>query len=381
MSFPATDCELRTDLTFRNRSIPAHHREYSIIEELPIDMITDFVVSDSLHLLHLGVMKKCLLLWLHGSQKFEYKWSQNDIANLNILLKNCDKEIPTDIHRSVRDINCIKFWKGTEFRTFLCYVGVVVLQQVLRTEEYEHFLHLFCAVTLCSHNEYLQNIEIAEELFNEYIENYINLYGIDAIGSNVHNLSHIVNDVRRFGNLSNIETYMYENTLFSLKLRLRNCNRPLEQISRRIEELNLDFRNPIDINYEQNNITFTPDVKYPFKNDNTNHLFYSYISLGTDSFLCSRKWGDKWFLTKDDNIVEFLFSVKQNEKYFLNGLPLKNKTNFFVTPFSSHIINIYLADSDKLEARYYSIEDVKAKMVCLSYKNQFVLLPLLHTLK
>lgn len=49
---------LRTDENFRNRLTPEHHRELSILEELPIDMIIVFVIADQLHLLHLGVMKR-----------------------------------------------------------------------------------------------------------------------------------------------------------------------------------------------------------------------------------------------------------------------------------------------------------------------------------
>lgn len=50
--------ELRTDLNFRNRYQPEHHRTYSILEELPIDMVRAFPTSDPLHLLDLGLMKR-----------------------------------------------------------------------------------------------------------------------------------------------------------------------------------------------------------------------------------------------------------------------------------------------------------------------------------
>lgn len=58
MSFVHDGCELRTDQSFRQRTYPNHHKEWSMIERLPIDMIHDFVTSDPLHLLELGVMKK-----------------------------------------------------------------------------------------------------------------------------------------------------------------------------------------------------------------------------------------------------------------------------------------------------------------------------------
>lgn len=55
MSFPRIDCELRTDESFRTRKDPDHHKfDWRCIEKLPIDMVEDFPIADSLHLLDLG---------------------------------------------------------------------------------------------------------------------------------------------------------------------------------------------------------------------------------------------------------------------------------------------------------------------------------------
>lgn len=65
MSFPRIavsnqerEKELRTDERFRNRFQPQHHKEYSILEELPIDMVRGFPTSDALHLFDLGITKR-----------------------------------------------------------------------------------------------------------------------------------------------------------------------------------------------------------------------------------------------------------------------------------------------------------------------------------
>lgn len=52
------EMELRTDERFRNRFQSQHHKEYSILEELPIDMVRDFIISDALHLFDLGIVKR-----------------------------------------------------------------------------------------------------------------------------------------------------------------------------------------------------------------------------------------------------------------------------------------------------------------------------------
>lgn len=380
MSFPRINAERRTDHSFRHRENPEHHREVSILEEIPLDMINDFCTSDSLHLLHLGIMKKCIFRWKDGLDKFQFKWTDQDISKINSSLTNCNSYMPSDMHRSVRNLNCINFWKGTEFRVMLDYLGIVVFKSTLREQEYNHFLKLFCAVILCSNDKFSKYLDIAKILFDQYIEEYIDLYGISTISSNVHNLSHIVDDVKHFGNLTKIDAYMFENALYQLKLKLRTCNRPLEQIAKRIAELNLDFRSPMK--FDDNNLLLDPELKYEISNGNneSNDLAYQHISLSTNSFLNSRKFGDKWFLANDNQVFEFHFATKVNGKYFLNGSRIKNTINFFSKPFSSNIISIFSAKNDKFPARYIEIERVNAKMLCLPHGDEFVFIPVLHTL-
>lgn len=55
MSYPKFECPRRTDESFRNRTDEDHHKEDTPLTDLPIDMVEDFVVADSLHLFHLGI--------------------------------------------------------------------------------------------------------------------------------------------------------------------------------------------------------------------------------------------------------------------------------------------------------------------------------------
>lgn len=54
--------ELRTDANFRGRYQPKHHHIRSILEDLSIDMIISFPISDALHLFDLGIMKRFVSL-------------------------------------------------------------------------------------------------------------------------------------------------------------------------------------------------------------------------------------------------------------------------------------------------------------------------------
>lgn len=54
MSYPQIDCIRRTDEGFRNMSDPDHHKETTPLVNLPIDLVEDIIIADSLHLFDLG---------------------------------------------------------------------------------------------------------------------------------------------------------------------------------------------------------------------------------------------------------------------------------------------------------------------------------------
>ncbi|CAH0562990.1 unnamed protein product [Brassicogethes aeneus] len=83
MSFPKIDCPLRTDESFRNKTDDDHHKEDSLLIKLPIDMVDDIIVADSLHLFHVGLMRKFLYGWVNGSYNFRTKLSEADIDKLS----------------------------------------------------------------------------------------------------------------------------------------------------------------------------------------------------------------------------------------------------------------------------------------------------------
>lgn len=132
ISFPNLDSSRRTDKSFRNRLEPEHHKEKSTIEDLNgLDMILDFPTSDPLHLLELGVMRRCLYRWVFGEKGYKAKWSKPLIDLTSRLLVRSQQQMPSEIHRAVRKLDCLRHWKGLEYRTILLYAGIVIFKQVL----------------------------------------------------------------------------------------------------------------------------------------------------------------------------------------------------------------------------------------------------------
>lgn len=78
--------------------------------------------------------------------------------------------MPSEIHRSLRSLEEMSDWKGVEFKTFLMYIGMVVLKPVLQNDEYEHFLLLCCACHIVSCKIYKNYIELAKNMFKVYVQ-------------------------------------------------------------------------------------------------------------------------------------------------------------------------------------------------------------------
>uniref|UniRef100_A0A1B0CU09 Transposase domain-containing protein n=1 Tax=Lutzomyia longipalpis TaxID=7200 RepID=A0A1B0CU09_LUTLO len=236
MNFPNVDAQKRDDIGFRSKRHPGHHKKTTPLEKLPIDMIEQFPISDSLHLLDQGVMKRLLEGWINGKFNFRTKFSSAQCKEITKLLAQANETRPIELHRKIRPLDSLHLWKGTEFRTFLLYLGVVILRDFVNSEVYYHFLLLFCSITIYYTKYYSNLFEVAKEMITDYVKSHRKMYGNFSIVSNVHNLLHIYDDVQNFGDLQNISTYPYENYLGKLKRLVRSGNRPLAQVAKRLLE-------------------------------------------------------------------------------------------------------------------------------------------------
>lgn len=325
MSFPRIDHPKRTDESFRKRVDPDHHKTNTPLEDLPMDMVLDVITSDVLHQIHIGLVKKILTGHVSGSFNFKTKWSANTIKVISEYLEKC--KMPIEIHRSVRSLNCLSFWKALEYRTFLHYIGVVILRDHMHPDAYNNFLMLFCAITICFSKHYVNLLHIAERALEIFNEQYIDLYGIDAIGSNVHGLCHLVDEVKRFGSLDTFSAYPFENALYKIKNLLRHGNNPLCQAAKRLLESSCKTT------------TYLPPTKsYPcFKK--CKKSFCNAIQMETEQFYSVEvKYGltlrdqyqNQWFLNENDQIVCMKYAIKYLHQNYIVGCSLKSKKKVFL---------------------------------------------------
>lgn len=346
-----------------------------------VDMVKQFPVCDPLHLLDQGLMKKLLNIWMSGAKsKKNKKWKKATVQLLNKQILEWNRELPSDFNRKMRSLDYLKYWKATEFRLVLLYVGIVAFKDILTDLEYCNFLRICLAVRFCSSEAYIKTNgikDVAQTLFEGFCKNFVIIYGSNEVVSNIHNIGHLMEDVNKFGSLTNTSTYPFENYLHEIKLNVHPANSSIQQISRRMAEITLDTERNC-VNFEMRRFqksTWAPILKYE-----TEKNYFRFIQITPKVFLQVRKTGDKWFLTKDNHIVAMQYATIKNHTYSICGTPIETKSDFFKSPYSSSKTDIYISDGKCMEKKLYKVNEIKAKLLCISYKNQNVFIPILHSI-
>lgn len=249
--FPEINNILRTDDSFKNRIQIEHHTGDSVLEKFFIGMVSQ-IPLDYMHLVYLGVMKRLLQLWIKRNK--QNRVSTESIDSISQYLINIKQNIPCEFARKPRTLVDIDKWKAMEFRQFLLYTGIVILQSTIPPIWYNHFLSPSLAVRIMANPQICTNetfLAYAHSLLLYFVSNYVTIYGEQYLSHNVHNFLHIVNDVKIFGCLDNFSCFKYENNMQKIKKKLHQCGKPLEELSNRLFE---ELQQPI-IQYRK--------VKYP----------------------------------------------------------------------------------------------------------------------
>lgn len=332
--------------------------------KLPIDMVQDVIVSDSAHLLHLGITKRFLEAYKNGHDGCPgCKWSKSDVEKMSIILN--ETKLPVEIHRAQRGLDVLSHWKASECAVFLNYVGISLLKHFLVDEHYINFVRLFAATTICSTDYFRRFLPVAHQLFKEFIQFFYSEFG--SVTSNTHNLIHVVEECERFGPLPTISSYPFENHLFKIKKSLRSGRLPLAQIINRLGEMSSYKNNVIrNLNY--------PNLKYPMKD---NESKFAYIEI-REGLKLTTKFVNKWFLTRNTEIVAMNYADESG----INGSRLIEIGNLFTDPLDSTEINVFQAKISSKnfdESKKYKVDEVLCKFVTTTMFEQTVFVPLHHT--
>ncbi|KAB0803371.1 hypothetical protein PPYR_00341, partial [Photinus pyralis] len=307
---------------------------------------------------------------------------------VNVLSENLislKSFIPVEINRKPRSLSELMRWKATEFRTFLLYLGPLVLLNVVDQAVYEHFLLLHVAVVLVmsEHHIAMFGSQLSSQLFNLFVTHSEHIYGNEFYVYNVHYLTHLHDDVEIFGVLDNFSAFPFENYLAQIKRLVKSPDNPLPQISRRLLEMSHSC-DPCLGN---------------LRNDETNHKFehnsgptaqllckqFKQITMDGFSFsIYSYSCADSYCLTKDKMVIRIeniLLSSSRNTLIVCKEF--KSYESFYNYPFNSNVIGIVKIKDLSLELKVITLKDITAKCIVLptnTKDNSWISMPLIHTL-
>ncbi|XP_067633130.1 uncharacterized protein [Eurosta solidaginis] len=237
ITFPSNAASMRTDSSFKEKLQKEHHLtlDQNLLETINVGCVTQFPI-DYMHCVCLGVTRQLVKLWVKNKNE-SYSLSKSQIENLsfeNIVLK---KQFSSEFPRVPRTIDELDRWKATEYRSFLLYSGPYVLQNKLDEKRYRHFCKLHFATRILCHPELCcQFNNVAKELLEEFVNDFVYLYGQEFVTYNCHSLKHLYGDVLKYGSLNHFSAFKYENYLYQLKKTIKKGSNVLAQISNRVIE-------------------------------------------------------------------------------------------------------------------------------------------------
>ena len=232
MLFPLIDFDKRTDTNIGT----GHQTGESPLSALSIGLISQFPL-DYMHLVCLGVMRRFLWYWVKSPVAKGVRISRQAIQQISAKLLIFQEYIPREFSRKCRPLSDLDRWKATEFRQFLLYSGIVCLKGQLSTELYDHFLWLFVSIfCLASQDFYADHTDYAHALLCIFVSQCEQLYEKEIYVYNVHCLTHLSDDVKKYGPLDSYSAFPFENFLGQIKRLVRKPQSTLEQVVKRLSE-------------------------------------------------------------------------------------------------------------------------------------------------
>jgi len=173
----------------------------------------DYIAGTSIDYMHggcSGVGRGHITLWF-DPQHSTKPWSlRSELAEIDENLKSIQP--PTALARKARFLDDRKFWKASEFRSWVLYYSVPLLFGRMKEP---YFTHWCCFVLglyiLLQPSISKENLRLAEILFRFFYQQHSNLYGQENAVMNIHNVIHYTKTVKDCGPLWTNNCFLYEN--------------------------------------------------------------------------------------------------------------------------------------------------------------------------
>ena len=372
MTFPDTKASLRTDESFRLMLDADHHMALSPLSELNIGLVSQFPL-DYMHMVCLGVVRRLLNLWLRGPR--HVRLSSNQAKVISDEMTSFQAHFPVEFSRKPRSLVEINNWKATEFREFLLYTGPVVMKGKVSEDIYANFLRLSVAMRLLLSPKLAADYsDYCGKLLLCFVKSFSQLHGTEEVVYNVHSLLHIHQDAQRFGALDNISAFPFESYLGRLKKLVRKPQYPLQQVCRRLTEINK--RHCCHRDQEKKAQCLKAHMRGPLPLEYRNCL--QLREYRGNSYLCCTTGNDCCIIHNHIGLVRNILLHTATQQVFIAFERFEKHEPFFLSPLSSDRLSIFFVQQLSGTVEVFPVSEVTTKCVLLPYRNNFVCFPLLH---
>lgn len=208
-----------------------------------------------------------------------------------------------------------------------------------------------------------------------FVNHCESLYGIEFYVYNIHSLCHLSDEVALHGPLDRFSAFPYENYLGQLKRLIRSPNKPLQQICRRLSEINHAH---VDTHNQSN-------LKYLFPHNEGPSLFLSYKQFKQlvgkvhifSTFMYCR--ADAYCLSEESSVIQIQnILVNPMNNPIIIGKEFESVTSLYSYPVESTEFNIYVLQSLSNTLKMWNFNNIIAKCFVYPFNDCFVSFPLLH---
>ena len=156
---------------------------------------------DYMHAVLLGVVRQWASLWFDTASHRQPYYIGTQIHAIDQCLLNV--KTSTEIVRVPRSLTTRKYWKASEWRSFLLFYSPVILSSFIPKNYYQHWLLLVFAcynLLQCEHITAVMLVQ-SEQALLKFVHLIPSLYGRENVSFNVHLLTHLVSSVKNWGPL------------------------------------------------------------------------------------------------------------------------------------------------------------------------------------
>lgn len=367
MHYPGGRWPRRTTSQFRRKHFYnetknlTHHLSQmkTEIEEIENFDILKHVAPDPMHASESGLVKAMLGVWEKRDREFTSK--------IDLKLNIFSKRIPSDFQRHCRSVN--EDWKATECRLFLIYLAPFVLKNIIPDKLYFHFLKLVVAMRIMSSRKFLYMLKQADELIQDYVNEFCSIYESEPISFNLHLTTHLPKCCYDLNaTLEDISCFWGENHLQVLRNDYKMGPEPIKQVAKRISE-------------KLNNLELIKKNKRP--------KFQCQISKQSDEYrkvnlpnMVIDTFGKNQYVRYQDSVIKVLKITKTNDLAMLEGVKVFGKMiDVFLDPVPSRQVGIFMMKSMFIEdTNYVKFSEiyVEGKYLTLHGQSSMIFIELLH---